>query len=108
MICRVQVILALLGNSATHVFGYGQIPVPGNNFPVPGRNLTFDYVVIGGGTGGLAIAHRLAEDGTNTVAVIEAGGFYEIENGNTSVIPAYNQDYNYITPDSQWDTPLVD
>jgi choline dehydrogenase len=82
--------------------------VAGNNFGIPGQNATYDYVVVGGGTGGLAIAYRLAEDGTKTVAVVEAGGFYEIENGNTSVVPAYNQDYNYITPDSQWDAPLVD
>ncbi|KAJ4333699.1 hypothetical protein N0V95_009362 [Ascochyta clinopodiicola] len=82
--------------------------VAGNNFGIPGQNATFDYVVVGGGTGGLAVAYRLAEDGTKTVAVIEAGGFYEIENGNTSVVPAYNQDYNNITPDSQWDAPLVD
>lgn len=82
--------------------------VAGNNFGIPGQNATYDYVVVGGGTGGLAVAYRLAEDGTKTVAVIEAGGFYEVENGNTSVVPAYNQQYNYITPDSQWDAPLVD
>ncbi|KAF7195909.1 Patulin synthase [Pseudocercospora fuligena] len=82
--------------------------VPGNQFGRPGKNATFDYVVVGGGTAGLAMAYRLAEDGTNTVAVIEAGGFYEQESGNTSVVPAYNQDYNYITPDSQYDEPLVD
>lgn len=80
----------------------------GNNFGIAGQNATYDYIVVGGGTGGLAVAYRLAEDGTNTVAVIEAGGFYEIENGNMSVVPAYNQFYNYITPDSQWDAPLVD
>lgn len=82
--------------------------VPGNDFARPGHNATYDYVIVGGGTGGLAIAYRLALDGTRSVAVIEAGGFYEIESGNTSVVPAYNQEYNYITPDSQWDEPLVD
>lgn len=41
--------------------------------------------VIGGGTAGLAIASRLAE--VASVAVIEAGGFYEQDNGNTSTIP---------------------
>lgn len=84
------------------------IGVPGSHFGLPAQNATFDYVVVGGGTGGLAIAYRLAENGKYSVAVIEAGGFYEVENGNTSVVPAYNQDYNYITPDSQWDAPLVD
>lgn len=85
-----------------------QSSVTGDNFGGPGRNATFDYIIVGGGTAGLTIAYRLAEDGRNTVAVVEAGGFYEIENGNTSVVPAYNQEYNYITPDSQWDAPLVD
>ncbi|KAI9663533.1 MAG: hypothetical protein M1831_002542 [Alyxoria varia] len=59
-----------------------------DSFGVPG-NATFDYVVVGGGTAGLAIAARLAEDSANSVAVIEAGGFYEVDNGNWSVIPGY-------------------
>ncbi|KAF2621489.1 GMC oxidoreductase [Macroventuria anomochaeta] len=80
---------------------------PGKNFGIPEQNATYDYIVIGGGTGGLAVAYRLAEDGTKTVAAVEAGGYYKIENGNTSVVPAYNQNYNYITPDSRWDAPLV-
>jgi len=54
----------------------------GNSFGVPGLNATYDYVVIGGGTGGLTIAARLAEDPDVSVAVIEAGGFYQQENGN--------------------------
>ena len=53
-----------------------------NSFGVPGLNATYDYVVIGGGTGGLTIAARLAEDPNVSVAVIEAGGFYQQENGN--------------------------
>ncbi|KAJ7203428.1 hypothetical protein C8J57DRAFT_1259668 [Mycena rebaudengoi] len=35
---------------------------------------TFDFVVVGGGTAGLAVARRLAEWPNMTVAVIEAGG----------------------------------
>lgn len=53
-----------------------------NSFGVPGVNATYDYVIIGGGTAGLTIAARLAEDEEVSVAVIEAGGFYQIENGN--------------------------
>ncbi|PQE34052.1 choline dehydrogenase protein [Rutstroemia sp. NJR-2017a WRK4] len=53
-------------------------------FAVPG-NATYDYVIIGGGTAGLAIASRLAEFAS--VGVIEAGGDYEQDNGNYSVVP---------------------
>ncbi|CBX97531.1 hypothetical protein IAQ61_001253 [Plenodomus lingam] len=48
---------------------------------------TYDYVVVGGGTAGLAIASRLSAFAS--VAVIEAGGLYEQDNGNQSVIPYY-------------------
>lgn len=60
----------------------------GSHFGLPG-NATFDYVVIGGGTAGLAVASRLAENSSNLVAVIEAGSFYEIGNGNESQIPVF-------------------
>lgn len=60
----------------------------GSHFGLPG-NATFDYVVVGGGTAGLTIASRLAEDSSKSVAVIEAGSFYEIGNGNLSEIPVY-------------------
>lgn len=53
-----------------------------NSFGVPGINATYDYVVVGGGTAGLTIAARLAEDKDVSVAVVEAGGFYQVENGN--------------------------
>lgn len=36
-------------------------------------NRTFDYIVIGGGTAGLAVAARLAENPSVTVLVVEAG-----------------------------------
>ncbi|RDW79304.1 GMC family oxidoreductase [Aspergillus mulundensis] len=37
---------------------------------------TFDYIVVGGGTSGLALAVRLAQ--SHSVAVVEAGTYYEI------------------------------
>lgn len=57
-------------------------------FGVPGTDATYDYVVVGGGTAGLTLATRLAE-GNASVAVVEAGGFYETDNGNLSVVPGY-------------------
>jgi choline dehydrogenase len=62
------------------------VDVP-KNHGVPGVDATYDYVVIGGGTSGLTIAARLAEDPDVSVAVIEAGGYYEIEGGPPSIIP---------------------
>jgi choline dehydrogenase-like flavoprotein len=35
---------------------------------------TFDYIIIGGGTAGLVLAHRLTEDASSSVLVLEAGG----------------------------------
>jgi len=65
-------------------------------FPVIAQNATYDFIVVGGGSAGLATASRLAES-NYTVAVVEAGGFYEIENGNTSVVPAYSTPYDAVT-----------
>ena len=57
----------------------------GSAFGVPGDQ-SFDYVIVGGGTAGLALANRLSEL-PYSVAVIEAGGFYEVNNANVSQIP---------------------
>jgi hypothetical protein len=65
-----------------------------------GVDATYDYVVVGGGTGGLAIAARLSEK--YTVAVIEAGTFYESVN-NQSTVPEYVIDFLSTTTDpSTW------
>lgn len=37
------------------------------------RSRQFDYIVIGGGIGGLVVATRLSEDATKSVLLIEAG-----------------------------------
>ena len=62
---------------------------PKQNFIAQPGNATFDYVIIGGGTAGLTVAARLAESDAISVAVIEAGGFYEVDSGNVSVVPGY-------------------
>ena len=78
----------------------------GTAFGAPGTNATFDYVVVGGGTAGLTIATRLASDPAVSVAVIEAGGFYEIDNGNRSTVPGYANFYTGSDPKNY--QPLVD
>ncbi|KAL9602096.1 MAG: hypothetical protein Q9219_002092 [cf. Caloplaca sp. 3 TL-2023] len=67
---------------------------------------TFDYVIVGGGLAGLTLASRLSEDSKTTVAVIEAGGFYEQLTGNVSQIPA--DDVRWTSKDTSDVNPLVD
>ena len=78
----------------------------GSHFGIPGQNASYDYVVVGGGTAGLAVASRLAEDPRNTVAVIEAGGWYEFNNGNRSQIPGDVGFYLGTNPAAK--NPLID
>ena len=80
-------------------------PLVSSFFGKPGTNATFDYIIVGGGTAGLALATRLAAADLS-VAVIEAGGFYETDNSNLSVVPGYSTWYTGSDPaDFQ---PLVD
>ncbi|KAJ0107129.1 hypothetical protein J7T55_014659 [Diaporthe amygdali] len=62
--------------------------LPSSSFGIPGQDYEFDYIIVGGGQAGLAVASRLAENRSLSVGVIEAGSFYEITNGNLSVIPS--------------------
>lgn len=43
---------------------------------IPNLDAEFDYIVVGGGTAGITIASRLAEN-NYSVALVEAGGIYE-------------------------------
>ncbi|RDW65983.1 alcohol oxidase-3 [Coleophoma cylindrospora] len=87
----------------------GQTILFSNHFGIPGENATYDYVIIGGGTAGLALATRLAENEALSVAVIEAGDFYEKDHGNRSVVPAYGFMYGgATTAASVHSAPLVD
>ncbi|PYI03849.1 glucose-methanol-choline oxidoreductase [Aspergillus sclerotiicarbonarius CBS 121057] len=78
----------------------------GTSFGVPGNNATYDCIVVGGGTAGLTVATRLAEQQAGTVAVIEVGGFYEISNGNISQVPAGDGTYTGRSK-TDWQ-PLID
>lgn len=76
----------------------------GSSFGAPG-NTTYDYVVVGGGTAGLVMAARLSEDPSTSVAVIEAGSFYELD-GNYSQIPLY--DTLWTGKDPKDTNPVID
>ena len=62
--------------------------------------------IIGGGTAGLTIAERLSKQPGVSVAVVEGGSFYELNNGNLSQIPAYDTYYTLFPPSLA--QPLID
>ena len=85
------------------------LSLPTNSFPTSfggPANASFDYIIVGAGTSGLAIAASLAADPSLSVAVVEAGGFYEVDNGNISVIPGDCTFYSGTAPNNT--QPLVD
>ncbi|KAJ5372314.1 Glucose-methanol-choline oxidoreductase [Penicillium concentricum] len=100
-------VLASATSPNLNLFAYGNPgPLLGTSFGILGANATFDYVVVGGGNAGLTIASRLAENQTVSVAVIEAGGFYETDNGNYSIVPGYSSYYTGSDPTDY--QPLID
>ena len=44
------------------------------NIQIGGKVMTFDYVIVGGGSGGATLAARLSEDPDTSVCLLEAGG----------------------------------
>ncbi|KAE8378442.1 hypothetical protein BDV26DRAFT_292260 [Aspergillus bertholletiae] len=56
----------------------------GSKEGIPGLDASFDYVVVGGGNAGVTLAARLAEQ-SFSVALVEAGDFYEIKYPPTKV-----------------------
>ncbi|EGY22173.1 choline dehydrogenase [Verticillium dahliae VdLs.17] len=70
------------------------------------RDATFDYVIIGGGTAGLTLANRLSANRDMTVAVVEAGSFYQITNPALGQTPAGDTLFAGSSPSDT--NPLVD
>lgn len=75
------------------------------SYGLPFIDATYDYVVIGGGTSSLAIAARLAANFSVSVALVEAGGYYEILNSLT-IIPCFEA--IQATGTDPTDTDLID
>ena len=59
----------------------------GTSFGIPGIPAEYDYVIVGGGLAGSVVAARPTEHSNASVALVEAGSFYEMTNGNWSQIP---------------------
>ena len=78
----------------------------GDHFGIPGLPGYYDYVIVGGGTAGNVLARRLAANTSITVALIEAGGFYETDNGNLTQIPA--DVVNWLEAEPVTRNPLID
>ena len=82
----------------------------GSHFGMIDIPVTYDYVIVGGGTAGLVMARNLALNSSFTVAVIEAGGFSEFDNGNRSEVPAFSSQstrrYSSIPADEAGDLQL--
>lgn len=78
----------------------------GSSFGIPGRNATYDYVIVGGGLAGSVVASRLTQHSNASVAIIEAGSFYELSNGNWSQIPYWSEQWVGAEEDD-WQ-PLID
>lgn len=65
----------------------------GSSFGIPTQNATYDYIVVGGGLAGSVVAARLTENSNASVAIVEAGSFYEMTNGNWSQIPYFSEEF---------------
>ncbi|KAK4663015.1 hypothetical protein QC763_601080 [Podospora pseudopauciseta] len=71
-----------------------------------GISKEFDYVIVGGGTAGLTLANRLSENPSISVAVVEAGSFYQITNPLLGKTPV--GDVLFVGSDPSDTNPLVD
>lgn len=78
------------------------------NVPSPVNTALTQWQVVGAGTAGGAVAARLALAGYS-VGLVEAGSFYDLDNGNKTTVPGYDQtthpndpldslvDYDFVT-----------
>ncbi|KAH6692449.1 hypothetical protein F5X68DRAFT_165394 [Plectosphaerella plurivora] len=96
--------LSLFALQALALVGKPSEKLEGRQFPLP--SATFDYVIVGGGTAGLTMANRLAARSSISVAVIEAGSYYQLTNPLIGQTPA--GDTLFAGSDPADTNPLVD
>lgn len=89
---------ATLAFLALQASGVGAEPETFARRAGPLTDATFDYVVVGGGTGGNVVATRLAQK-SYKVALVEAGGHYEAQ--SLAEIPAADVLPSGSDPDTQ-------
>ncbi|PWY89102.1 GMC oxidoreductase [Aspergillus heteromorphus CBS 117.55] len=93
--------ITILLGSTVGAQSYWASELDGAQAGVSGVNASFDYIVVGAGTAGLTLAARLAEQ-KFTVAMIEAGDFYEHTYPLASIpgaaIVGIGADVNTVTP----------
>merc|ERR1711939_1178587 len=80
--------------------GVGFFPA---NMPAKDQNAKYDFIIIGGGTAGLCVAGRLAENTSNSILVIEVGKGNPLEEEMISTpalafhLPETEYDWGYET-----------
>ncbi|KAL1962130.1 hypothetical protein VTN77DRAFT_534 [Rasamsonia byssochlamydoides] len=102
---RTKLLLLLLSISLVSPWS-PVLAIPPSSRPQEDLGRVFDYVIVGGGPGGLTVANRLSENASVSVAVIEAGTFYEDVVGNQSQVPGY--DFRYDGKSPNYTIPFVD
>ncbi|TLD29202.1 hypothetical protein PspLS_03904 [Pyricularia sp. CBS 133598] len=84
ILCVAAVFLPFAGASVASIYSH--------TLGAVGQTQAFDYVVIGGGNSGLVATLRLSE-ANYSVAVVEAGGFYQDDAGNMTEIPGLESEF---------------
>lgn len=93
--CKLSILVAALLQSCTQPVGAHSRYLPKQSGHNQSLDRVYDYVVVGGGPGGLVMANRLSEDPSVTVAVVEAGTWAEKVVGNLTEVPAYDVFFAY-------------
>ncbi|KAJ7191837.1 GMC oxidoreductase, partial [Mycena pura] len=90
------------GTTIKHDAGRRYLLPPMSAHPYDVSGELFDYVIIGGGTAGLALAARLSEDAATTVVVLEVG---EPNIGDPNILKPGRRGWTFTDPKYDWAFP---